>query len=244
MEKLGGTATRPGGVFGFSLYGWFVSSALCCCRISCRSSIVNCWCENLSLWVNISLADNARPLIREFKLADTSINSWVVRERLHRSLRSVYSCSSFMTFSATEFVLVWPTSIMIRCCLRISSLINAVNPGVGSVLITANRPLRGRNSTHSLIWLSRTESWHSELSKVAAVKHVIHSLMTSVNWRRTSAENRYPIFLRDRIGFVVTWHWGSYVLKHICDMESSQSRLICVYLMRRSTDLQHTSTDD
>ena len=104
--------------------------------------------ENWSRWYHISREDNPRERMRQFKLAVATARVTSETAPPRGSWRSNSVSSSFTAFSATRFLLGFfgfPSSRTILWSCKSWSLTGDLNPGAGSVQITAGGPSKGRS---------------------------------------------------------------------------------------------------
>ena len=113
------------------------------------SSDIGSWrFENWSRWYHISREDNPRERMREFKLAVATARVTSETAPPRGSWRSNSISSSCTAFSATGFLLRFfgfPSSRTILWSCKSWSLTRDLNPGAGSVRITAGGPSKGRS---------------------------------------------------------------------------------------------------
>ena len=163
------------------------------------SSDMGSWrLENWSRWDHISREDNPRERMREFKLAVATARETSETALPRGSWRSNSISSSCTGLSATGFLLGFfgfPSSRTILWCCKSWSLTRDLNPGAGSVRMTAGGPSNGRSWMHRRTRASRNVWWRSSSITIVEVYDVTDSLRTSISCLerlRTSAAKEMP----------------------------------------------------
>ena len=138
-------------------------------------------------WVHISRGRRRR----EFRRAVARARPTSLAVRPPGSCRMSSSSSSWTAFSATGFLflfLMGSTSIVPFKWLSESLLLIDVKPGPGSTRIIALGPSSGWRPIVSCVRASRRVSCLLSRIKQEAVKDVVHSRSTRINWRLCSSE--------------------------------------------------------